>query len=43
MKFMGDNDYLCGVNLSFTALVVNNQFPSVLFFTPAFPQVLFKI
>jgi len=42
MNVMGDNDYLWGVNLSFTALVVNNQIPSVLFFTPAFSQVLLK-
>jgi len=40
---MGDNDYLCHVNLSFTVLVVNNQFLSELFFTPAFSQVPFKI
>ena len=40
MKFLGDNDYLYSVNLSFTALVVKNQFLPVLFFTPAFSQVL---
>jgi len=39
---MGDNDYLCHVNLSYTVLVVNNQFPSDLFYTPAFSQVLLK-
>jgi len=39
---MGDNDYLCRVNLSFTALVVNNQFLSELFFTPAFLKCLLK-
>jgi len=39
---MGDNDYLWAVNLSFTAIVVNGQFPSALFFTPVFSQVLLK-
>jgi len=39
MKFLGDNDYLYSENLSFTVLVVNNQFPAALFFTSAFSQV----
>ena len=43
MKILGDNDYLYSVNLSFTALVVNNQFPAALFFTLAFSQVLLKL
>lgn len=40
IQILGDNGYLCNVNLSITALVVNNQFPAALFFTPAFSQGL---
>jgi hypothetical protein len=38
--FLGGNGYLCNGNLSYTAFVVNNQFPQALFFTLAFSQGL---